>query len=181
MKKVVSILLCMCALLGMLCGCESDPKNTETTSANSGNQSGMIMIPMPDFTCYDENGKAVKLSDFKGKPVILNFWASWCGPCKEEMPAFNEAYKKYKKDIHFLMLDLTDGMSETMSSGKEYVKGQKYKFPVYFDLDQAAATAYSVQSIPMTYFVYADGNMAARVVGKISSETLQQGIDLLLN
>ena len=57
MKKVVSILLCMCALLGMLCGCESDPKNTETTSANSGNQSGMIMIPMPDFTCYDENAQ----------------------------------------------------------------------------------------------------------------------------
>ena len=62
----------------------------------------------PDFTVVDIDGNEHKLSEFEGKPVVLNFWASWCGPCKSEMPDFDEAYKKYKDEIHFLMVNLTD-------------------------------------------------------------------------
>ena len=64
----------------------------------------------PDFTVTDENGKEVKLSDFKGKPAVLNFWATWCYYCKEEMPDFNTAYKKYP-EVQFLMVNATDGVS----------------------------------------------------------------------
>ena len=59
-----------------------------------------------DFTVYDEEGNAVKLSDFEGKPVVLNFWASWCGPCKSEMPDFEEAYGEYGEEIQFLMVNI---------------------------------------------------------------------------
>ena len=71
----------------------------------------------PDFTVYDGDGNEVHLSDYKGKPVVLNFWATWCYYCKEEMPDFDRAYEKYP-DVQFLMVNATDGIQETMASAK---------------------------------------------------------------
>ena len=68
----------------------------------------------PDFTVYDLEGNEVHLTDFFGKPIIVNFWASWCGPCKMEMPDFDVAYNTYKDDIVFLMVNMTDGSRETV-------------------------------------------------------------------
>ena len=137
--------------------------------------------PMPDFAVYDLEGNAYRLSDFRGKPVILNFWASWCGPCKSEMPAFDEKYAEYGDQIHFLMVNLTDGSRETLEKGSGYVQQQGFTFPVYYDLNISAAMAYSVTSIPVTYFVDSDGYLAAWYPGAMKENMLQQGIDLLLN
>ena len=135
----------------------------------------------PDFTVYDLDGNAYRLSDFRGKPVILNFWASWCGPCKSEMPAFDEKYAAYGDQIHFLMVNLTDGSQETQEKGFGYIQEQGFAFPVYYDLDMSAAMAYSVTSIPVTYFVDSEGYLTAWYPGAMNSDILQQGIDLLLN
>ena len=70
-------------------------------------------IYAPDFTAVDADGNEVSLSDFLGKPVVLNFWASWCGPCKSEMPEFDEAYLQQGEEIQFLMVNMTDGAQET--------------------------------------------------------------------
>ena len=75
----------------------------------------------PDFTVYDLEGNPHKLSDFRGKPVILNFWATWCGYCKMEMPDFNEKYQEYGEDVHFLMVNVTDGNQETMETASAFV------------------------------------------------------------
>ena len=132
-----------------------------------------------DFTVYDEEGNAVKLSDFEGKPVVLNFWASWCGPCKSEMPDFEEAYGEYGEEIQFLMVNMTDGYQETIESAKKLITDSGYTFPVYYDTDLEAAKAYSVYSIPVTYFIDKDGYMTAYAQGALDKATLQKGIDLI--
>ncbi len=134
----------------------------------------------PDFTAYDGDGNPVSLSDFRGKPVILNFWASWCGPCKMEMPEFQKAFETYGGDIHFLMVDMVDGYQETKEKGQALIAEHGYTFPVYFDTDLDAAITYGVSAIPATYFLDADGYLVTGARGALDAKRLQQGIDLLL-
>ena len=133
----------------------------------------------PDFTVYDADGNAVRLSDYTGKPVVLNFWASWCGPCKSEMPDFDAAYQELGEKIQFLMINMTDGSRETVESASAYVAEQGYSFPVFYDTDSDAALTYGAYSLPTTYFIDAEGYAVARGVGALSAEALQQGIDMI--
>jgi len=135
----------------------------------------------PDFTVTDRAGNEVHLSDFLGKPVILNFWASWCGPCKSEMPDFEEAFLEYGDEIVFMMVNLTDGYQETVDTATAYIDGQGYTFPIYFDTQYSGATTYGVNAVPVTFFVGADGSAVAYAQGALSRSVLQQGIDKLLS
>lgn len=157
----------------------ANKENSHEENANNSGDTTNNENPAPDFTVVDIEGNEHKLSDFEGKPVVLNFWASWCGPCKSEMPDFNEAYGKYKDDVHFLMVNLTDGSRETVEVASNFIKDAGYFFPVYYDTKIEAATAYSVYSIPATYFIDAEGNLVARANGAISGENLQAGIDMI--
>ena len=150
-------------------------------SAVETTQAQQTAMQVPDFTVYDAEGTAYKLSDFLGKPVILNFWASWCGPCKAEMPDIEESYKTYGEEIHFLIVNLTDGNTETVETASAYIAQQGYTFPVYYDTAMEAAYAYGISAIPATYFIDAEGNLIHQQVGMMDAETLQQAIDLLLN
>ena len=75
----------------------------------------------PDFTVFDLDGNEVHLQDFFGKPIVLNFWASWCGPCKMEMPDFNEKYQELGEEIQFLMINMTDGDRETVETAAAFI------------------------------------------------------------
>ena len=134
----------------------------------------------PEFTVYDLDGKEVHLSDFFGKPIVLNFWASWCGPCQMEMPDFNEKYLEIGEKVQFLMVNMTDGSRETVESASAFIAEQGYSFPVFYDADLDAATVYSVYSLPTTYFIDVEGYTVARATGAISGETLQRGIDMIM-
>lgn len=136
-------------------------------------------IKAPDFTVLDAEGNAVKLSELFGKPIVLNFWASWCPPCKGEMPEFNKVYEEVGRDITFMMVDLVDGQRETKEKGAEYVKGQGFTFPVYFDTKQDAARKYGIASIPTTIFIDKDGYIVTGAESAIDEKTLQKGIDLI--
>ena len=120
----------------------------------------------------------MQLSDFFGKPIVLNFWASWCGPCKMEMPDFEAKYLELGDKVQFLMVNMTAG-SETQESAQEFIDAEGFTFPVFFDLDSDAAYTYGASSLPTTYFIDADGYVVAQAVGAIDADTLQQGIDLL--
>ena len=153
---------------------------TQPTQPASADSTEAASQTVPDFTVYDAESNAHKLSDFRGKPVILNFWASWCGPCKMEMPDFDEKYQAYGDQIHFLMVNLTDGSQETVETASAFISEQGYTFPVYFDTAMEGAIAYGVNAVPVTYFVDAEGNFVAWQQGVLSADTLQKGIDLLL-
>ena len=112
----------------------------------------------PDFTVYDREGNEVTLYGLRGKPTVVNFWASWCPPCKEELPDFEKMY---------------------LEKGESYIKEQGFTCPLYFDLDQDAAYTYGIQSLPTTVFYDREGNMITYAMGMIYYETLLKGIDMI--
>lgn len=136
-----------------------------------------------DFTVYDELGNPIKISDYKGvKPVVINFWASWCPPCKFEMPFFQDAFNKYSNDdVEILMVNLTDGMRETKEDAMEYMSKNNYTMKTVFDLEESAAIAYSIQAVPRTIFISKDGDITYDHRGVIVQEQINNNIDMLIN
>ncbi|NMP37200.1 MAG: TlpA family protein disulfide reductase [Clostridiales bacterium] len=150
------------------------------TPVESGNSKGSIN-QATDFTVIDMDGNNVKLSDYFGKPIVINFWATWCGPCKSELPTFDKLYSENKDDVVFLMVNLTDGYRDTTKSVKEFFSDNGYAFPVYFDTEYSAANAYRVSSIPMTVFIDKSGAVAASHVGVMSETALDGYLSELLS
>ena len=147
------------------------PEETTTAPAQ--------VVLAPDFTVYDLEGNPVHLLSYLGKPIVLNFWASWCGPCKMEMPDFQKAFEELDGKVQFLMVNMTDGSRETVETAISFIESQGYTFPVLFDSDMDAAITYNAYSLPTTYFISAEGQVIARASGAISAELLQQGIDMI--
>lgn len=134
-----------------------------------------------NFTVKDKDGNDVELASLFGKPIVLNFWATWCSPCCEELPFFQEAYNKYGNEVNFLFIANPDGYNETVESIKEFMLDEGYDFPVYFDTDYSAYDAYSITSIPQTYYINSEGSIAAVSTGGIPSFELLEGrISLIL-
>lgn len=159
---------------------ETSPSQSQTAQEETDKETEE-KIKVPNFTALDEEGNEVELYDFLGKPLVLNFWASWCGPCRAEMPDFDSAYKEHGEEINFLMVNLTDGSTETVESASEFIGLEGFSFPLLFDSTQEAAYLYGVYSIPMTFFVDAEGYLVARATGSIDGEMLKSGLDMLID
>ena len=149
------------------------PATTEEPDATEATQPETI--PAPDFTVLDWDGNEVNFSDYAGKPVVLNFWAHWCGPCQMEMPEFNAKYEELEGEVTFLMVHV----GADMDAGKEKVAEGGYTFPVVFDKDSQAAAIYGVSAFPTSFFIDKEGNLQAYYVGTMDGDLLQQGIDVI--
>lgn len=150
----------------------------DQTKEDAGSSQEAARTAAPDFTVEDGNGNQVKLSDYLGKPIVLNFWASWCGPCQMEMPDFEEVYRERGEEIHFMMVNVTGGR-ETLESAQEFIAEKGYSFPVFYDTESEAANTYAAYSIPTTYFIDSEGYLAARAVGAIDRESLERGLAMI--
>ena len=146
---------------------ETQPETTEPTEPQT--------VAAPDFTVLDWDGNEVKFSDYLGKPIVLNFWAHWCGPCQMEMPEFNAAYERLGGEVTFLMVH--EGAA--VDDGKDKVTEGGYTFPVVFDVDSSAGNLYGITAFPTTFFIDADGHLQAYYMGAMDANLLQQGIDLI--
>ena len=153
---------------------ETTPNETssEETTADLPEDPNAGLTKAPELTIADMNGKAVKLSDFFGKPIVLNFWASWCGPCKNEFPAFAEVCREYNGEVIFLFVNCFDGATETMRTVQNFINGNGYSdLPIYLD-KTGARQAYGVSAIPFTFFINEDGYIVNSLNTSISKDRL---------
>lgn len=129
-----------------------------------------------NFKLKDLNGKEVSLSDFKGKKVMLNFWASWCRPCISEMPDIQKLYNETKdSDLVILAVNL----GEEKATVKSFTDINKYNFTVLLDLEEIAGRQYSITAIPTTFFIDKEGNIVSTVKGAITLEKMKMYISKL--
>ena len=134
----------------------------------------------PNFVVTDISGNEVSLSDFRGKPTVVNFWASWCGPCKGEMPYFDAVYRRMGDHVNFVMVNMTDGSGETVEKASKFIADSGYTFPVYYDTEYSAMISYGVYSLPTTYFFNAEGYAVTKAIGAIDEDTLLRGISMAI-
>ncbi|KEK20710.1 thiol:disulfide interchange protein [Bacillus manliponensis] len=132
----------------------------------------------PNITLKDFNGTVHSLSDAKGKPYIINFWASWCGPCEVEAPDLVHLYEKYNGQIEIFAVNATLG--DSVEGAKQFAERHKFQFPVLLDMDGVAGVAYKVVSLPTTYFVDKDGVIVDRVIGVLPPEELEKKFQQLI-
>ena len=174
------VVLAGAAVVYQLFSAQYTPELLEAQSSKSESTSSASRIKAPDFEAVGLDGNRLRLSALSGKPVVLNFWSSKCGPCRQEMPDFQEAYQEYGDQIHFVMVNSIGAFGETEESGRQYLEEQKYTFPACFDVDQEAVMAYGIQAFPTTYFIDADGYIVTGAKGMLTQSNLEKGISMLL-
>ncbi|MDH4421898.1 thiol:disulfide interchange protein [Bacillus sp. AFS054943] len=131
----------------------------------------------PDFELTKLDGTNVKLSDLKGKKVILNFWATWCGPCQQEMPDMEAFYKEHKENVEILAINYTPsekgGGEEKVSN---FAKEKGITFPILLDKNIDVTTAYKVITIPTSYFIDTKGVIQDKFIGPMTQKEMEKRI-----
>jgi cytochrome c biogenesis protein CcmG/thiol:disulfide interchange protein DsbE len=126
--------------------------------------------PAPPLTVTDSvSGKNIPASEYNGKVIFVNFWASWCQPCKEEMPSIEALFREMSSSDKFKMVTIL--YKDSPSSAFEYMKSQGYTFPVYVDTDGATARQFGVTGVPETYIIDRKGNLVKKVIGGLDSNS----------
>ncbi len=119
-------------------------------------QASQVSGKAPNFTLKSRSGKNLKLSEFRGQVVMINFWASWCAPCRQEMPLLEKIYKKYKR-LGFTLLGVN--VEQDTSAAKNYLKNVRVSFPILFDNTNKTSKLYKVSAMPTTVIIDRNGNM----------------------
>ena len=130
-------------------------------------------LPAPDFVLFDHaTNKPVKLSDYRGKTVVLNFWATWCGPCRAEMPAFKKVYDAHRDQMVILAVNYRESPEQIEFFNRDFA----LTFPLLVDRSGGVQDHYGVQGLPSTFFIDAQGVLRARAVGPALGDSLAEGL-----
>lgn len=131
----------------------------------------------PDFTLESLDGERITLSSFAGQIVVLNFWATWCPPCREEMPDFQATYEKYKdRGVVFLGIDIAENRAEVES----FIRDYGITYTILLDFSSEVANLYGINAIPTTYILDIDGTVLFSQVGALSADQLSAQIERAL-
>ena len=161
-----------CALLAFTACSPSRSVNAQSVRPDKDRKTA------PEFSLKDANGVPVKLSDFKGKVVVLNFWATWCGPCKVEIPWFIEFEQKHKdQGLVVLGVSMDD---DGWASVKPYIENAKVNYRVVIGTDRVGEMYGGVESLPTTFMVDREGKIASTHIGLIGKREYQDEINQLL-
>ena len=191
MKKltILSATLLSSALILSACSSTSEKKEETNKQTATSSTSENKAIQAFDFTAMDKDGKTVKLSDFKGKKVYINMWASWCGPCMREIPELEKTYQKLKdnKDIVFLSTtspnDSEFKNQSPQDKGKDVILNKAKElgvtYPVLFDVNDRFIINYAIRSFPTHIFINSDGTIGNRIAGGVTEELLTKEIEKL--
>lgn len=152
--------------------------SSDNQSENDESDSAQTVPLAFDFTAFLEDGASVRLSDYFGKPTVINFWATSCPLCVGEMGYFEQVYSETKGSVNVLMVNLTNGSNDTKESAKAFIVKNGYSFPVLYDTAGSAASAYNIYGIPATYFISASGKLVAYKSGTLNKEGIEKGIAL---
>ncbi|EGT3782703.1 cytochrome C biogenesis protein CcsB [Clostridioides difficile] len=162
----------------------SDGNDSQKDSNNDNNDKGSNdedRIKSIDFTLTDQYGKTHKLSDYEGKIVFLNFWATWCPPCKEEMPYIEQLYKDYNKNNDDVVILGVASPNLGREGSREHVvnflKDQGYTFPVVLDEDGALAYQYGINAFPTTFIIDKEGYVTQYIPGAMDKATMASFIE----
>lgn len=187
-KKIGGIILIVSGVAMFINGFEGTLNYFENSTKNKveNNQSlneakDNEKIKALDFVLYDQYGKEHKLSDYKGKTIFLNFWATWCPPCREEMPYIEQLYNEYNKnndDVIILGLASPNlGNEVSQSDIEKFLEDENYTFPVMFDEDGSLTYQYGINSFPSTFIIDKEGYIKQYVPGAIDKDTMKQIIE----
>lgn len=148
--------------------------NTKEVSEIEQQSSLEVGAEAPDFELKTLDGQQVKLTDFRGKKVILNFWATWCPPCKAEMPHMQNFYlKNQNKDVTLLAVNLTSS-DKGLDVVDEFVKDYQLTFPILLDTEGVVGNMYKVYSIPTSYILDSKGIITQKIVGPMDEDRMNQ-------
>ncbi len=137
-------------------------------------------VPAPDFQLSTIDGQSVSLSAMHGHPVLLNFWATWCGPCRFEMPSLQEIYNDQEYSDKGLVILAVD-IGEDAVTVQKFLLENKLSFTVLLDTDQSVAAKYNIRAIPTTFFIDKDGIIKGVKIGAFASTAeIRQGLDSLM-
>ena len=169
MKKFL-LTLSMTALLLFTAGCSCPfSDKTAVSKPQMSTAAASTAEIAHDFSFKDlGSGKTMRLSDLKGKPVFINFWATWCPPCVGELPHIEKKYSEYKDRMHFVILSVDDNEQEP----SRFIKSNGYTFPAAYGDHQALGRAYGIDAIPASYIISADGRIVASTVGSMNESSL---------
>jgi len=164
-KKLMVIMAMMSALLLIITACQPSelPNGTSTTAPVEGSQAGNLA---PDFALQDLDGQTVTLSSLRGSPIMLNFWATWCGYCVWEMPYIQQIYEE-RQDMGLVILAINK--RETHAKAQEFMERNSLSFTALLDTDGAISLKYNVGGIPVTFFIDKDGIIQAIRYGAFQS------------
>ena len=182
LKKIGGIILIISGLIMIYNGLDKRNTTIENEATNKVEQSQEDgKIKALDFTLYDQYGNTHTLSEYEGKTVFLNIWATWCPPCKQEMPYIEELYKEYnlnKEDVVILGLASPYfGKEGSKEDIKEFLNSNKYTFPVVFDENADLIYSYGIQAFPTTFVIDKEGYIAQYVPGGMTKEMMKTLIE----
>jgi peroxiredoxin len=188
MKKRLSITLGILSLIILITGAsvfysrmktttlgDSNTQGTNTSTASSKDSTANQKQLAPEFSLKDLNGKVVTLSAYKGKIVILNFWATWCKYCKQEMPDLNKLNKTLEKDGKTVILEVDSGEGNKVV--KDYLTANHIDMTVLLDSDSTITQEYGVTGFPTTFFINRDQSVYTYIPGLTDKETITKIIN----